>query len=434
MLQHCVQVMINTLANKQRATPPAGGGLANISPGGSIRAHSVIRLGDVIRVVLMLTSNGGGRLADQVAEILGTLRDTLRQQEWPMTLVTQTVFLRAAADQVAVEELFAASELHQVAVQHYVVEPPANGALLAVEAWAVGGPGVTVERHSPRAVTVSYDGIRWLHLGGIKPRTVGVGVYAEARDAFQQAGELLTAAGLGWEHVVRTWWQLENITGPEGATQRYLELNRARADAFAGLPFGDAAARAGIHPVNYPASTGIGMEPGAGLMLGAVALKTSRREVRLLALENPWQTPAYAYAPRYSPQSPKFSRAMALVTPDYTTTWVSGTASILDSETCHLGNIAAQTEQTLDNIAKLITPENFVRHGLLGAGGALSDLAKVRVYIKPGADYAACRAVCEKRLGNLPIIYVLADICRPELLVEIEGVAFARRPTGLPFK
>jgi len=419
--------MTNTLATKQRRTPPADAGRLIISPGGSVRSHSVVRLGEVIRVVLMLTPQRAGSLADQVAEILTVLRDTLGRQEWPMTLVTQTVFLRADADQVAVEDLFATSELHQATVQHYVVEPPANGAFLAVEAWAVGGPRVTLEPLLPHAVAVSYDGIRWLHIGGLKPRTAGVGVYAEARDAFQQAGELLTAAGFGWEHVVRTWWQLENITGPEGDTQRYLELNRARADAFAGLHFGVETSGAATPPVNYPASTGIGMESGAGLTLGAVAMKTSRREVRLLALENPWQTPAYDYAPHYSPQSPKFSRAMALVTPEYTTTWVSGTASILHSEVCHPGDIVAQTGQTLDNIAALIASDNFVRHGLSGAGATLSDLAKVRVYIKHAADYAACRAICEKRLGHLPAIYVVADICRPELLVEIEGVAFARR-------
>jgi hypothetical protein len=168
--------MTNTLATKQYRTPPAGAGLVNISPGGSVRSHSVIRLGEVIRVVLMLTPNGGGSLADQVAEILTVLRDTLVRQERPMQLVTQTVFLRAAADQAAIEDLFAASRLHQSTVRHYVVEPPGNGALLAVEAWAVGGPRVTVERHSPRAVSVRYDGIRWLHIGGIKPRATSAGV------------------------------------------------------------------------------------------------------------------------------------------------------------------------------------------------------------------------------------------------------------------
>jgi hypothetical protein len=53
-------------------------------------------------------------------------------------------------------------------------------------------------------------------------------------------------------------------------------------------------------------------------------------------------------------------------------------------------------------------------------------LAKIRVYLKRAEDLAKCRAVCERRLGPVPVIYAVADICRPELLVEIEGVAFTR--------
>ena len=83
-------------------------------------------------------------------------------------------------------------------------------------------------------------------------------------------------------------------------------------------------------------------------------------------------------------------------------------------------------------MATLIAPENFTRHGQSGAGSTLRDLAKVRVYIKHAADFAACRAVCERRLRNIPAAYVVADVCRPELLVEIEGVTFAQRSAAPP--
>ena len=58
---------------------------------------------------------------------------------------------------------------------------------------------------------------------------------------------------------------------------------------------------------------------------------------------------------------------------------------------------------------------------------ALEDLAFVRVYIKAPSHYKQTRAVCEARLGELPTIYAIADVCRPELLVEIEGIAFSSR-------
>jgi len=148
--------------------------------------------------------------------------------------------------------------------------------------------------------------------------------------------------------------------------------------------------------------------------------------VRLIALENPQQTSAFDYARRFSDKSPKFSRAMAVVIGDYLTTWISGTASIVNSESVHAGDIERQTHQTIDNIQRLIAAENFERHGVSGAAAELSDLAKIRVYVKHLEDFEKCRAVCRQRLGDLPTIYAQADVCRSDLLVEIEGVAFSR--------
>ena len=155
------------------------------------------------------------------------------------------------------------------------------------------------------------------------------------------------------------------------------------------------------------------------------------KDVRLLSLENPGQTSAFDYPKEYSRKSPKFSRAMALRIGDHLTTWISGTASIVNAATVHPGDAARQTEQTLDNIEKLIAPENFARHGWADAGASLRDLAKVRVYVKRPEDYETCRAVCERRLGAIPAIYALADVCRPDLLVEIEGVAFSALARGI---
>jgi hypothetical protein len=79
----------------------------------------------------------------------------------------------------------------------------------------------------------------------------------------------------------------------------------------------------------------------------------------------------------------------------------------------------------LTNIERLIDADNFKRIGWEDAGATLEDLAKVRVYVKHHEDYEKCRAICERRLGAIPAIYAQADVCRPDLLVEIEGVAFS---------
>jgi enamine deaminase RidA (YjgF/YER057c/UK114 family) len=427
----CSNVMTNATITPPHDNPsPAAARLVDVASSSSTRSHAVVRLGGIVRVALLLEPRPGRSLADEMAEVLDAVRGLQRRHDWPLVLTTQTVFLREAADEAICDQLLRNSPEHHTAVTHYTVQPPANGARLAVEAWAVAGPGVTVEPLSVNATLVGYDGLRWLHTGNVKPAGIDREVQAAALDVFARNGELLSAAGMGWENVVRTWWYLGGITEAANGTQRYMEMNRARAEAFARLHFGNSHMAVTPQGAGYPASTGIGMKPGAGLSLATLALQTRRQDVRLLPLENPLQTPAYDYAARYSPQSPKFSRAMALVLPDYVTTWISGTASIVHSEVCHCGDVVAQTEQTLDNMAALIAPENFARHGQSGAGATLRDLAKVRVYVKRAADVSACRAVCQRRLGNLPAVYVVADVCRPELLVEIEGVAFSRRSIG----
>ena len=135
-------------------------------------------------------------------------------------------------------------------------------------------------------------------------------------------------------------------------------------------------------------------------MLSAIALVSDRSDIRAVPLENPRQTAAYDYAASYSPQSPKFSRAMVLSCGTYATIFISGTASITHSQTRHPGDAVKQTEETLDNIAALIAEENLALHGLPGLGTSLASLGFARVYIKRPEDYAAVRAVCEKRLGS----------------------------------
>jgi enamine deaminase RidA (YjgF/YER057c/UK114 family) len=174
----------------------------------------------------------------------------------------------------------------------------------------------------------------------------------------------------------------------------------------------------------FPASTGIGSD-NRDVLMGCIAFRSDRAGVVITPLENPRQTPAFDYPSAYSPKSPQFSRAMALSCGQYATIFISGTASITQSETQHVGDAAAQTRETLANIEALISRKNLARHGLPGHGATLDGLGFVRVYIKRREDYEAVRAVCQSQLGDLPTIYAIADVCRPDLLVEIEGMAFS---------
>ncbi len=395
------------------------------------RAHgdcdfSVVDLGRWARVAMVLTpEEGRGSFQEQATEVLARMRSVIQSQAMPMHVAAQTVFLRDPEDQAECQRLIDAHFGAQKPVTTFVCEPPCCGAALALEAMAFGGPDLRLESFGSRAMAVSFDDLRWVFCGGITVGPHENGVYAQTTEALHEMDEALRQAGSGIEHAVRTWFYLGSITDPEGDSQRYKELNRARSDFYRDLRFHSDMVEEVASGV-YPASTGIGMQ-GHSLSADCLTLQTGRGDVRLLALENPQQTPAYAYHHRYSPKSPKFSRAMTFALKDYVMTWVSGTASIVDSESLHPDDPTRQTEQTIENIERLISAENLAFHGVEGAGASLQDMARIRVYVKRPEDFAIVQSVCRKKFGPVPAIYLVADVCRPELLVEIEGVAFCRR-------
>ena len=389
--------------------------------------YAVIEMGKVTRFALMVTPVSRGPVHIQLGEALRSLRTVLDHQPEKMHVTVQTVFLKDADDQTLCEQILAARYLDEPPVTTFVHQPPCTGAALAIEVWATGGKGVYVERPLPNVLQVSMGNVTWTHCGGITPRIKTGGVYEQSLDAFRQMKQKLKGAGVEMDHLIRTWLYLGNITGPEGDLERYMELNRARTDFYEGVRFGRGHVMAGAGQAVYPASTGIGM-CGMGITMSATAIDTDRKDVFILPLENPQQTPVYEYAAVYSPKSPKFVRALAEAIGDYVVIWISGTASIVSSKTLHSGNPGKQAEQTLTNIELLLSQKNLARHGAPGAGAALRDLAKLRVYVKRPQDYPTIRKVCEKRCGkNIPIIYVVADVCRSDLLVEMEGLAFVKR-------
>lgn len=345
----------------------------------------------------------------------------------------QTVFLRDRDDVPMAELLFAACYGDKMPLTIFVVQPPCEGRGIAIEAWAVGTRHAQVAYHSEHLVTVDYDGMRWIYASGGSLHREGRTAYEQSLEVFESMQNTLVEGGASFKDVVRVWLYQGSITEEVHGVERYRELNRARTDFFANIPFDN---RPLPSPHNghaiYPASTGIGTRCH-GLITACMALQSKRDDVSLLGLENPLQISAFDYPKEYSVKSPKFARAMAVRVGNHVTTWVSGTASIVNAETVYKGDAMKQTEQTLTNIEKLIAPENFARHGWADAGATLADLAKIHVYVKHPEDFDKVRQVCERRLGRLPTIYAVADVCRPDLLVEIEGVAFSsiRQPNPL---
>jgi enamine deaminase RidA (YjgF/YER057c/UK114 family) len=389
--------------------------------------YSVVDLNDVRHVFAAATPRAGSTFDEQADDALRTIGAVTGEEGTHGSIVHQAVFL---ADMTHVErcrQIMRDFYGPGLPTTSYIPQPPCGGRMLAIEALGVGqGRGeVQIERIGDDLAIARHNGIAWIHCTKAVPPSEDRSVYDGSRAALEAVCRTLGRVNVRFDQVIRTWFYLGGIVEDDGPVQRYKELNRARTDFFQNIHFLNGRAPARHNGPVYPASTGIGTT-GRGIVLSAIALVSDRSDIRAVPLENPRQTAAYEYAASYSPQSPKFSRAMALSCGTYTTILISGTASITHSQTRHTGDAGKQTEETLDNIAALISEENLAGHDLPGLGTSLASLGFARVYIKRPADYVAVRAVCEKRLGVLPTIYAVADVCRPELLVEIEGVAFSR--------
>jgi enamine deaminase RidA (YjgF/YER057c/UK114 family) len=249
-----------------------------------LQHHTVTGYDGIRRVALMVTPESRGDFRDQVWEAMSTMRAILRQQDEPMAVTVQTVFVDSAANVPTAWKMFHAYHADHMPLTLFVVQPPCDGKKIAIEAWAIGTSRAKVEYHAPHLVTVTHDGLRWIHASADSLIQCAGAAYEQSAEAFDRLSKVLGKAGASFKDVVRTWLYQGSITEPEGETERYRELNRARSDFFADIPFHARRLCGPNSHAIYPASTGIGTL-GNGLVTTCLALQTERDDVQLKALD-----------------------------------------------------------------------------------------------------------------------------------------------------
>ena len=226
------------------------------------------------------------------------------------------------------------------------------------------------------------------------------------RDLFQALQDA------GCPHLLRIWNYLPRINDDGGGLERYRQFNLGRQQAF--IDAGHA-----IYE-GSPAACALGVQRGA------LGIRFLAGPCAPLAIENPRQVSAYRYPSAYGPRPPTFSRAaLAELGGGQLGLFISGTASIVGHATVHAGDVAEQTRETLRNLDAVISAAN----ARCSAGFALDALDAV-VYVRHPAHAPLVRQLLEDALGPAAptlqrAVYLEADICRHDLLVEIEAHATA---------
>jgi chorismate lyase / 3-hydroxybenzoate synthase len=210
----------------------------------------------------------------------------------------------------------------------------------------------------------------------------------------------------GYPNILRLWNYLSDINAGEGDLERYRRFCVGRYEAFAER-------NPGFEGM-LPAGSGVGIHT-PGIIVRFVASREAGKPV-----QNPRQVNAYHYPAQYGPRSPSFSRAMFKDWGAQRQLFLSGTASIVEHQTSHVGDVRAQLAETLRNMRALlrhaaeVTATDFQEK---------STRALFKVYIRHPEDFSSIERLVRRELEkDTPVLYLNADLCRHDLLVEIEGM------------
>ncbi len=223
------------------------------------------------------------------------------------------------------------------------------------------------------------------------------------------------AQQLAGHYPVRFWNHLPAIHAAMDAERdRYRVFNAARFRAFeTWYGSADAFSR------HVATASGVG-HSGTDLVVHCLATQEPGE-----AVENPRQIAAYRYSRRYGPLPPCFARATTIKPAAYPNglLLVGGTASIRGEDSIHVESLALQLDETFENLATLVTAAS--------ASGQSPDPAEplarfrhLRIYYRHESDINSITTAVRAAFPQLlRADYIPAELCRHELLVEIEGVA-----------
>jgi chorismate lyase/3-hydroxybenzoate synthase len=232
-------------------------------------------------------------------------------------------------------------------------------------------------------------------------------------DAYLAIAKRLNEAGA--PHPLRFWNIIPDIHRPAGdGTDRYMSFNAGRFRALAEW-FGGTEAFA----QRVPAASGVGHD-GQDLIIHALGAESAGEPI-----SNPRQIAPYRYSRRFGPLPPCFARATLIRdVSNQPVLLVGGTASIRGEDSMHLQSLEAQTAETLENLACLVASACKAKYSSEQRSKWLQGYSHLRVYYPRSADRQQIMQTMADAFSHGPQFeFAQADLCRAELLIEIEGVA-----------
>jgi enamine deaminase RidA (YjgF/YER057c/UK114 family) len=241
-------------------------------------------------------------------------------------------------------------------------------------------------------VTFEDDDATYCLLGDLRPADASRSRTDQARATFEEIEAALQVVDMDFSNVVRTWFYIDEILG------WYDGFNTVRTRFFD---------ERGVFEGVVPASTGIGVANPAGtaVVADAYALKMKSDSVRVRAVPSPLQCSPIDY-------KSSFSRAVEVKLPDHRRLYISGTASIEPGgETAHQGDVEGQIARTMEVVLAILE----------SCAMDWADTSRVVAYFKDIEHAPLLDEYCDQQsLPAIPIAVAHGDICRDDLLFELE--------------
>ena len=229
----------------------------------------------------------------------------------------------------------------------------------------------------------------------------------QTRSIFSSYNSLLRDNGCSLlKNTVRTWIYVRDIDN------HYHGMVKARREFFA---------RNGLtKDTRFVASTGIegkSKKPNALVSMDALSFTRldDKQIVRMEAKDH--LSPTYEYGVT-------FERGTRIDWGDRSHLHISGTASIDEhGKVVRIFDVENQTKRIIENIKALLKPHK----------ATMRDMAYLVVYVRNINDMSKVKNILhEFKYDKLPIFYLEGAVCRPEWLVEIEGLAIIKSKSKWP--
>lgn len=353
----------------------------------------------------IVSAKAEGTIKDMCLSVLSQITDS--------NILKISFFCKAQSNEEYLQNI---TTLKNVVQNYYTTDAPLISYIaqesytqrLIAEVTLLTDKTATVERH--RNFTLLKNGeYKELITGGIIPDDMSLSTYEQASSIFKGIEKMLHSNGFEPSDIYRQWNYIQGITILNDGSQNYQEFNDARSIFYNKSQWNN----------GYPAATGIGADAG-GVVVEINAIKSYEKS---LPIDNPLQIAAHNYSQNVldgkaidilkEKSTPKFERARLLGN----TIFISGTAAIKGEQSIGSHSAVEQTAETMEIMDRLVSKENIPTQN----NGSHYDL--LRIYVKRKEDIESVKDFMDTHYPAAAKHYLIADVCRPELLVEIEGIA-----------